>query len=63
MTNIIHPDAGKLLDLKPAHLILPKQDPATEHISIDDAKNEREVFLTIKRAFEYQPPFDLDKHL
>lgn len=48
-------DTNELLDVKPAHVILPKQDPATEHISIDDAKNERDCFLAIKAAFNHAP--------
>lgn len=48
-------DTNELLDVKPAHVILPKQDEATEHISIDDAKNERDCFLAIKAAFANTP--------
>ena len=48
-------DTNELLDMKPKQLILPSQNPATKHISIDDAKNEREVFLVIKDALENGP--------
>lgn len=48
-------DTNELLDVKPAHVILPVQTPETEHISGEDAHNEREVFLAIKKGFENMP--------
>ena len=55
ITRLRFRDTNELLDLAPKGLILPEQDPATHHISIDDACHEREVFLTIKNALSREP--------
>jgi hypothetical protein len=52
ITRVRFRDTNELLDLAPDDLVLSDQDPATHHISIDDACHEREVFLTIKNAMD-----------
>lgn len=59
ITRLRFRDTNELLDRTPAGLILPEQDHATHHISIEDARHEREVFLAIKKSLEGSNPLPL----
>jgi hypothetical protein len=46
--RVVFRDTKELLAHRPAHVRLPVQDPATEHISIHDARQERAVYEALQ---------------